>query len=827
MAFANLGSAWMSVVALLLDGGAVGAIARTTSILFAAGLVALAIARASAAARHLAWLVGFVGVLVVAVLSFGGPTIPIPMPLSAASPTSVVRAVVPTADAMGNDGVTWAVASAHPVKVAPRRPTIVPRDLRRVLAGVPLVPVAWLVGVLLVVGRSVFGHLTLARIVARARPLAEPEWQRAIFGAAGAVSLSRPVRLLVSDDVQSPITSGLLRPVVVLPSDAVSWDAERRHIVLVHELAHVARADYASQLVATSVCALFWFNPVVWVAATRLRVEAEHAADDAVLVAGTSGVTYATHLLELARQERSLHLAAAVAVGMIRSTRLEGRFRAMLDSTRPRAGVSPAALTFALLLALVVFIPVGGLRATANAMTSSETITVPVDIAPALPIVRTISGRATVAAVAAIAQAVPELDSTFEKTIAAASGDRLMLDLKTGGDIVLHGWNEPRVRLRARLAGRNWKETRVRLERVGREVRLVADLDGSLTGTSTSHSFELWVPRSTDVEIASAGGGISIDNLNGEITGYSGGGGITIVSSSGSARMTTGGGDVRVSNSDLGGVVTTGGGSVLISDVTGGLRMSSGSGPVVTALPSGTGVGEGATVRGGVGRGIGSTVSGGVASSTTTTTISGSAVRGQSGGGTRGITTTSYNDTRDLGVMSTRGFLSGAMSVTKAGGEIELDEMPRGGVARTGGGHIYIGSSRGLVEVSTGGGDIDLSNMAGDAHVSTGAGDVAVQIVNTDGSEHSVSVFSGKGRVVLELPATLDARLELETAYTENFSRRTRIDSDITLATTETPDWDDRFGTPRKFVRGSATVGSGRGVIRVRTVNGDIVVRRR
>jgi DUF4097 and DUF4098 domain-containing protein YvlB len=367
-------------------------------------------------------------------------------------------------------------------------------------------------------------------------------------------------------------------------------------------------------------------------------------------------------------------------------------------------------------------------------------------------------------------------------------------------------------------------------------VRLDAGIDRS-GGTSTSHTFEMWVPRSTDVEIASAGGAISIDNLNGEFTGYSGGGGITIVSSSGSARLTTGGGDIRVSNSDLGGTVSTGGGEVLISDVTGGLRMSSGSGPVVTALPSESGIGTGAGVRGGVGQGVGGTrgaitasgsgvsssVSGGVAS--TTTTINGSGISGQIGN--RGITTTTYRDIREQGVTPTRGFVAGSTSITKAGGEIELDEMLRGGVVRTGGGRIYIGESRGLLDVSTGGGDIELAKMGGDALVSTGAGDITIRVVNVDGNEHTVSVHSGKGRVVLEVPANLDARLELETAYTENFNRRTQIESDIGLALTETQDWDDRFGTPRKFVRGTATVGNGRGVIRVSTVNGDIIVRRR
>jgi beta-lactamase regulating signal transducer with metallopeptidase domain/DUF4097 and DUF4098 domain-containing protein YvlB len=770
------------------------------------------------------WLAALLASLGVTVLSLGGPSIRLHIP------SQLTRNIV-----MGGSGYRMANTMSRPRAVAravrrtmaagvsPRAlvgatsPTSAP--IRAWPSSVPLMPMIWAVGLVVVIGRVIAGHLSLARIVALGRPITDADWQRSLFHAAVEVGAARPVRIFASDTVKSPITSGVLRPVVVLPAEASQWDEERRRVVLVHELAHVARGDYASQLLATLATALFWFHPLVWLAAARLRAEAEFAADDIVLTSGTNGVDYATHLLELARHERSLHLAAAVAVGMIRSTRLEGRFRAMLDSDRPRAAVSPATQLLVVLLALAVFIPLGGVRVTANAMSvraMGPRVIRAVRPTPATPAI-------AVRIVVPVVQQVPVLqrsaDSTFEKMIDAASGDRLVLDLRTGGNIILHGWNEPRVRLRARLGGRDWRETTVRLERVGREVRLRSELDRGISSSSTSHSFELWVPRSVDVDIASAGGLVSIDNLNGDISGYSGGGGIDIVSSSGSVSLSTGGGDIAVSKSDLSGTVSTGGGAVTISEVTGGLRGSSGSGPVISSLSPGTvvsgvieavggGVVAKAEFRGQRGRTV----------STTTTAQYG-------GGGS--VTTNSYPAERDVRIASTRGFLSGATSISKAGGAIRLSEMLSGGIVHTGGGEISIGSSRGLIDVSTGGGDIDLSNMGGDAQVSTGAGDVTIQIVNVDGTEHSVAVYSGKGRVVLEVPANLDARLDLETAYTDNSQGRTRINSDFSLSETETQQWDDRFGTPRKFVRGSATLGSGRGLIRVRTVNGDIVVRRR
>ena len=93
-----------------------------------------------------------------------------------------------------------------------------------------------------------------------------------------------------------------------------------------------------------------------------------------------------------------------------------------------------------------------------------------------------------------------------------------------------------------------------------------------------------------------------------------------------------------------------------------------------------------------------------------------------------------------------------------------FDELPNGGYLHTGGGEITIGSAGGALEASTGGGDIRIRRTTGDAAVSTGAGDVTITVVNADGSVHTIEAWSGLGRIVVELPADIDARFELESA---------------------------------------------------------------
>ena len=125
---------------------------------------------------------------------------------------------------------------------------------------------------------------------------------------------------------------------------------------------------------------------------------------------------------------------------------------------------------------------------------------------------------------------------------------------------------------------------------------------------------------------------------------------------------------------------------------------------------------------------------------------------------------------------------------------------------------------------ATGGGPIDIGPATGSVEAHTGGGDVTIELHGA--GPHSVEVTSGKGQVVLVLPNDLDATLDLETAYTNNLGHKTRIVSDFPLQTTETTDWDDSEGTPRRYVRVRQNVGRSGGVIRVRTVNGNIVLKR-
>ena len=86
-------------------------------------------------------------------------------------------------------------------------------------------------------------------------------------------------------------------------------------------------------------------------------------------------------------------------------------------------------------------------------------------------------------------------------------------------------------------------------------------------------------------------------------------------------------------------------------------------------------------------------------------------------------------------------------------------------------------------------------------------------------------------RLVIELPVNLDARLDIESGYTGDhgkpvFGAVPKIESDFPVHLSEREGRNGN-GTPRWYVTASGTIGSGRGLIKIRTNHGDVVIRRR
>ena len=217
---------------------------------------------------------------------------------------------------------------------------------------------AWFAGMMVVLARAAAVNFIGASFSQSAQRLQSADWIQLLKTACDTLRLRRSVTLLQSANDVMPMTWGWWHPVVLLPAEASAWPEERRRIVLLHELAHIKRGDFLTQSVVQMVCALYWFNPLVWVAARQMCVEREGACDDLVLSGGCKASDYAGHLVEIAASFRRVPQMAAIA--MARSSQLEGRVAAIVDVSRNRRLRSVAALAVLSVIAGVAVCLGGG-----------------------------------------------------------------------------------------------------------------------------------------------------------------------------------------------------------------------------------------------------------------------------------------------------------------------------------------------------------------------------------------------------------------------------------------------------------------------------------
>lgn len=234
-------------------------------------------------------------------------------------------------------------SSAGSPSAAADTPVVPPVQSARQRAGGPgwLLAGVWLIGAVFGACRIVRSLLTGRRLAVRSTAIHEHGCLSTADQLAQHFSIAQRPALIESAETVSPLCVGWLRPAIVLPAQWRQWSADHLRAALAHEMAHVARRDLAWQLLARLACALYWFHPLVWLAAWRMRVEREVACDDCVVSAGERPSRYARLLLALATELAGCRRAPTRgAVAMAGNRRVEGRIRAILHPGRRRSAVT-------------------------------------------------------------------------------------------------------------------------------------------------------------------------------------------------------------------------------------------------------------------------------------------------------------------------------------------------------------------------------------------------------------------------------------------------------------------------------------------------------
>ncbi|MGD1005714.1 MAG: hypothetical protein ABR980_00590 [Ignavibacteriaceae bacterium] len=352
------------------------------------------------------------------------------------------------------------------------------------------------------------------------------------------------------------------------------------------------------------------------------------------------------------------------------------------------------------------------------------------------------------------------------KSFAVEKGQKLSIDLKSGGSISITGWEKNEVNVDAVFGGRDRDDIMLEIEKNSSGVEINSKYKHHHDNENSKAQFDIKVPVKFDVEINTMGGALAIDGVDGKISGQTMGGGLTLSKLKGYLDLSTMGGNISLIGSDVDGNVHTMGGNVDFENVTGDVKGSSMGGKV-----------------------------------------------------------TMKNVTRKNGESK-----GDEVDISSMGGAIDVDDASNGANVSTMGGEISVHSAKKFVKAKTMGGNIEIDEVDGSVNAATMGGNINVkEICKPDDSDRNIDLQSSGGDITLLVPDGFSMDIDITLTITKNRDRDNRdykIISDFDINRTQTDNWDYSKGSPRKYIHGKASIKGGKNKVKIETINGDVYLKK-
>ncbi|MCA8994416.1 MAG: hypothetical protein KDA88_20730 [Planctomycetaceae bacterium] len=207
-------------------------------------------------------------------------------------------------------------------EVAPRVPSL---NMRNMAVAVWAVVAAFLLARLLFLKRQLTRELKAMKVIQQQRLLDLASL------AAQEAGLRHMPRLLWGPAACSPAVCGWWKPALIIPSDATELSDHKLRIVLLHEFRHVQSGDTLFTWIPRVACAVFWFNPLLWLASWCWHEERELACDEWVVsrIGRDQKRSYLETLVEIATRSPQVRTFVFTASIVSPSSLLERRIVAM------------------------------------------------------------------------------------------------------------------------------------------------------------------------------------------------------------------------------------------------------------------------------------------------------------------------------------------------------------------------------------------------------------------------------------------------------------------------------------------------------------------
>lgn len=253
----------------------------------------------------------------------------------------------------------------------------------------PYVSMAYLLLMVFLCVRWMLGYRQTQLLRSNGLQKMPAEWRLFVTRIAQQLNIKKKVEIFLSATVQSPLTIGFLKPVILIPVASINHlTTDQLEAVLLHELAHIKRYDYLVNIVLSVVEISLFFNPFTQLLSKSIRKERENSCDDWVLQFQYDASVYAQALLRIACLQSAPAFAMA-ATG--KKGELLTRVKRMIGEKENRFNYKKQLLAFLIVTGILSSIawlnphsqqnnkPVAGNAKTKNAAYAVEPMAVTVD----------------------------------------------------------------------------------------------------------------------------------------------------------------------------------------------------------------------------------------------------------------------------------------------------------------------------------------------------------------------------------------------------------------------------------------------------------------
>jgi len=213
----------------------------------------------------------------------------------------------------------------------------------------------WITGAFVILANTEVTFLRLRKKLSIAAALPD-EWHEVAQRIKRELGIRGRVRFVMKADFASPALSASLRPIIVLPMEMM-WQEDEAVIefALRHELTHIKRGDHLVCLLLALLKAVYWFNPVVWIASRMMKMDMETACDSMVTrqMDGELKKQYAATIINMYAKAQP-RFVLGMALGHTRQT-AERRVRGIFMKRRSRKGAIATALLLSIVMAVACF----------------------------------------------------------------------------------------------------------------------------------------------------------------------------------------------------------------------------------------------------------------------------------------------------------------------------------------------------------------------------------------------------------------------------------------------------------------------------------------